>query len=119
MILAITAAEDNLSSPVDMRFGRAKGFILYNTDTLVHTFKENTINNNAIQGAGIQTSKAVIDYNASVLITGNVGPKAFSVLKQSDVSIMLVKEITIQEAIDLYYSGKLKAIENPNVEGHW
>ncbi|HOD13834.1 MAG TPA: NifB/NifX family molybdenum-iron cluster-binding protein [Spirochaetota bacterium] len=119
MIIAVTTEGKTMKATIDERFGRASGFIIYNTDTGSHEYRENQQNLDAAQGAGIQSAKTVIDAGASVLITGNVGPKAHAALAAGGVEIYLKNGGTVNEAINDYRSGSLMKTSSANVEGHW
>ena len=80
MKVVITSQGSEFSSPVAPRFGRAKNFLIVDTDTDEFSVHDNTQNLNAPQGAGIQAGRAVVEAGASALITGHVGPKAFTTL---------------------------------------
>ncbi|HOK02007.1 MAG TPA: NifB/NifX family molybdenum-iron cluster-binding protein [Spirochaetota bacterium] len=119
MKIAITAEDKRLESQMDSRFGRAKGFIIYDTDTKNFEYKDNSQNLNSSQGAGIQSAKNIIDSGADILITGNVGPKAFAALTAAGIKIFLSNSKTIQGAINDFIEGKLTQCEDANVEAHW
>ena len=51
MKIVVTSQGTNLDSPVDPRFGRAKHFLLVDTDTMQTTAHDNAQNLNAPQGA--------------------------------------------------------------------
>jgi len=119
MKIAVTTSEKDLTSPVDERFGRAGGFIVFDTETGSHEFIDNRQNMDAAQGAGIQSAKTVIDTGATVLITGNVGPKAYAALAAGGVEIYLKNSGTVDNAIIEYRSGSLVKTAGANVEGHW
>jgi predicted Fe-Mo cluster-binding NifX family protein len=53
------------------------------------------------------------------LITGHVGPKAFSALQAGHVAIYTGASGTVAEAIEQYKAGKLRAAQSADVEGHW
>jgi len=55
MKIAITAQGKELSSEIDLRFGRAKWLIVVDTGTSYFQAHDNVVNLNAVQGAGIQT----------------------------------------------------------------
>lgn len=82
MKIAISCQGNTLESPVDPRFGRAQGFLVYDLDTNNFEYANNDQNLNIAQGAGIQTAQNVAKTGAKAVITGNVGPKAFSALSQ-------------------------------------
>ncbi len=119
MKIAITSEGETLDSQLDRRFGRARGFVLHDTESGETSYIGNIQNLNAMQGAGIQSSKTIIDAGAEVLITGNVGPKAFATLHSAGIDIYIGAEGTVQDGIDAYKSGKLEKAESANVEGHW
>jgi predicted Fe-Mo cluster-binding NifX family protein len=115
----ITAQAGNLDASVDPRFGRAKHFILYDTDTGDFTAHSNEQNINAAQGAGIQAAQSVAQLGPDVVITGNVGPKAFEALRAAGISVCVGASGTVQEALAVYQAGKLEVVDQPNVDGHW
>lgn len=119
MIIAITSMGKDLKSGVDQRFGRAKYIILYNTEDSTFECHDNNLNFNAPQGAGIQTAQNIVDKGANIIITGNLGPKAFMVLSAANVNAFGSKDSTVEEAINSYKNNKLTELTNPNVEGHW
>ncbi len=119
MKIAVTTSGKDIGSPVDERFGRANGFIIYDTETGTHEYRDNKQNLEAAQGAGIQSAKTVIDAGATVIITGNVGPKAHAALSAAGIEIFLKNGGTVNEAIDAYRSGSLSKAAGANVEGHW
>ncbi len=119
MKIAITAQGQDLSSPLDQRFGRAKWLILADTDTGQFKANDNSVNLNAASGAGIQTAQNIASLGAEAVITGNTGPNAFRTLDAAGVKIFLSKALTVQEALDLFKEGKLQEITQANVEGHW
>ena len=77
MKVAVTSQGQDLRSPVDPRFGRAKCFIVLDMETGVFCAVDNSQNLNAAQGAGIQAARNVVESGATAAITGHVGPKAF------------------------------------------
>ncbi|MBN2160135.1 MAG: NifB/NifX family molybdenum-iron cluster-binding protein [Spirochaetes bacterium] len=119
MKIAITTSGRDLTSPIDERFGRASGFIIFDTETGAHEYLDNKQNLQAAQGAGIQSAKTVMDAGVSVLITGNVGPKAYATLSAGGVEIFLKNGGTVDDAIVEYKAGSLSKTGGANVEGHW
>ena len=119
MKIVITTQGQDLSSSLDPRFGRAKWLILVDTDTNQFEAHDNTVNLNAAQGAGIQTAQNVANLEAEAVITGNVGPNAFKTLNAADIKIFLAEKQTVAEAIDSFKAGKLKEVDQANVDGHW
>jgi predicted Fe-Mo cluster-binding NifX family protein len=119
MKIAITAQDKELSSDIDPRFGRAKWFIVVDTETGDFQAHDNAVNLNAAQGAGIQTGSNIANLGVEAVVTGNVGPNAFRTLNAAGVKIFLADKQTVAEAIDLFKAGKLKEVNQANVSGHW
>ena len=119
MKVAVTSQGNDLSSEIDLRFGRAKWLIVVDTETGDFQAHDNEVNLNASQGAGIQTGRNVVNLDAEAVITGNVGPKAFRTLAAAKVKIFLAKNQTVQQAIDSFESGELNEVSQANVESHW
>ena len=53
------------------------------------------------------------------VITGNIGPNAYRTLSTAKVKVFLADKQTIPQAIDSFKEGKLKEVDQANVEGHW
>ena len=118
MKLAVTSQKNNLQSPLDARFGRAKYFILVDTESGTFSAVDNAVNLNAAQGAGIQEGKRVAELGVQGLITGHVGPKALSTLQAAGVQVHTGASGTVAEAIDQFKAGKLAALKTADVEAH-
>jgi len=119
MRIAVTAQGRDFSAPVDPRFGRAKFFVIVDTDTGEFSAADNTQNLNAPQGAGIQAGRNVVELGVKAVITGHVGPKAFTTLQAGGVSIYTGATGTVADAVEQFKAGKLKSSTDADVEGHW
>ena len=119
MKIAITAQGKELSSEIDLRFGRAKFLLVVDTETDYFEVHDNELNLNAVQGAGIQTGQNIANLGVEAVITGNVGPNAFKTLNAANVKIFLAEKQSVQDVIDSFKAGKLKEVDQANVEGHW
>ena len=119
MKILVTAKGKQTNDEVDPRFGRAKFFILVDTDTNETTAHDNSQNLNAAQGAGIQAAETVARLGAEAVVTGNVGPKAFRVLNTAGIKVYLCPQTTVDEAVRKFKAGELKEVSSANVEGHW
>lgn len=119
MKIAITSDGQTLDSQVDLRFGRAKGFIIYNSEDDSFEFVDNIQNLNAAQGAGIQAAQNVINQGVEAVITGHCGPKAFNLLLSENVNIFVGAVGTVQEAVTKFKNNELQKADSADVEGHW
>ena len=119
MKVAITSQGPEMNSAIDLRFGRAKYFIVVDTETDDSAAHDNTQNLNAVQGAGIQAGRNVIDLGVEAVITGNVGPKAFATLQAGGVKMYIGAGGTVGDALEKFKAGELECVGKANVEGHW
>jgi predicted Fe-Mo cluster-binding NifX family protein len=120
MKVIVTSQGRELNSAVDPRFGRAKYFIVADTETGDFAAADNNQNLNAAQGAGIQAGKNVADLGAEAVITGHVGPKALTTLLAGGVAVYTgAAGTTVADAIEQFKAGKLKHSTAADVEGYW
>lgn len=119
MIIAISSGGQTLDAMLDLRFGRAAQFIMYDLEKDTFSVVDNAQNLNAAQGAGIQAAQHVVNAGANALITGHTGPKAFKVLGAAKIPVYLAEGGTVRESIDRFRNGTLKRILEADVEGHW
>jgi predicted Fe-Mo cluster-binding NifX family protein len=119
MKIAISSQGDTLDSMVDPRFGRAKGFLVYDMETGAIDYASNDQNLNIPQGAGIQTAQNVAKTGAQAVITGNIGPKAFAALNKGNIAMYLFTNGTVGEALEAYKNGELVPTADASKPGHW
>ncbi len=119
MKIAFTTSGNDLSSPLDSRFGRAPKFLIYDLEANIFEIVDNEQNLNAAQGAGIQSAQSIARLGTKALITGHCGPKAFRVLIAAGIKIYNTSAATVSEALNLYVAGKLAEATSADVEGHW
>jgi predicted Fe-Mo cluster-binding NifX family protein len=119
MKVTISAHGDDMDSLVDPRFGRARWFIVADTESDQWSAFDNRANVNASGGAGVQAGTTVAAHGAGALITGNVGPNAQRVLAAAGIDIYQVADrVTAHEALAALRRGELRAVQAPTVSGH-
>jgi predicted Fe-Mo cluster-binding NifX family protein len=94
-----------LNSELDPRFGRARYFVVVDTDTGEVTAHDNGANLQAVQGDGIQAAQDVIQLGADAVITGNIGPKATRALAVGHVQTYQRTWGTVKDAVEHLKSG--------------
>ncbi len=120
MKIAITSYGEDLGSKMDKSFGRAKWFVLVDSEAGNCEAHSNKQNIDAAQGAGIQAAQNVANLGAEAVLTGNVGPNAFRVLSAAGIRIFIVKEdYTVGEAVREWKEGNLQETTESTIEGHW
>jgi len=83
------------------------------------TCHDNSSNLTAVQGAGIQAARRVVELRARALVTGHVGPKAFATLAAGNVDVFVGATGSVADALEQFKAGRLKQADKANVEGHW
>lgn len=120
MKIAITAGSADPQSPVDIRFGRAAGFLVCDLETGARELHGNEQNLQAAQGAGIQSAQNVARLGVQAVISGHCGPKAFRVLTAAGIGIYCLNDsLSVEQALKKFTAGELTAAASADVEGHW
>ncbi|GEM_PF-1111484 len=108
---------EGLDSPVDERFGRCFMWTVVEVDDNKKVINVELYENdarNARSGAGIQSTQFLSQLGCSVAIAANFGPTAFTALNSLGFEIIQCDlQLTVQEALDRYLSGKYKSLEEP------
>ena len=110
MKIVVPSSGTSLESPLNLAFGKSPYFLVVDVnDSDIKLLKviENQ-NIGASRGAGISSAQLVANEKPQVVIVGNIGPNAISLLKHLGIKIFLCNQpITVKEAINLYIQGKL------------
>jgi len=120
MRVAITASGENLDSPVDRVFGRARYFVITDPEWTNVEVLENSQNVNAAQGAGIQAARQIANKSVDILLTGNVGPNAFRALEAVSIRVYQFESniLTVRDALTAWKDGRLQEVKAPTAKGH-
>jgi predicted Fe-Mo cluster-binding NifX family protein len=120
MKVAISTQDNDINSPVDPRFGRARWFVIVDRESGAWEAVDNSGNMNASGGAGVQASTTVAELGAEAVVTGNVGPNAHRVLAAAGTAIYQAENgMTARDAMAKLALGELTLVEAPTVSGHW
>ena len=119
MKIAFSTSGQDLAAELDPRFGRARNFLIYDTETQSFVIIDNEQNLNAAQGAGIQAGQTIVKSGATALVTGHVGPKAYKVLAAAGIEVYLSDKSTVSASLAAYQAGELPLADTADVEGHW
>jgi len=118
MKIAISSRGTDLNATVDPRFGRAACFLIVDTETNQVAVVDNAANVNAMQAAGVQTAQAVAAQGVRAVLSGHVGPKAFTALRAAGIDVYTGAAGTVREAVEAFRAGKLTAAAGADVQGH-
>lgn len=111
MRIAISANASGPDAPVEPRFGRAAGFAIYDTDSGEYIYHDNSGTAQLAQGAGIQAAQSLADQGVQVVITGNLGPKAWQALNAGGIRMVTMSGGSVREAVERFMAGELAEAE--------
>ncbi|MDK2847792.1 MAG: hypothetical protein PWP34_1145 [Desulfuromonadales bacterium] len=117
MKIAITAQGNSPDSIVDPRFGRAAWLLIHDDVSDSWESIDNTAGRNTAHGAGIQAAQKVADHHVEALVTGAIGPKAFTSLQTAKIRIFHGARGTAQEALAAYKAGQLQEASESDATG--
>jgi len=118
MHIAITLADNKgLESSISSVFARCPYTMLIDPETKIFTIEENPAQN-ASGGAGVRAAQWMIDKEAAAVISGNLGPKAHSVLSAANIPAFKFQGGSIEETLKAYNSKELESFFEPNVDAH-
>ena len=112
MKIAVSSTGPDLDSNVDVRFGRCPYFIIAEIEDNEIKSSESIENTSAMQmgGAGITAAQLVADKKVDAVITGNIGPRAFTVFQQLGIDIYQGTG-TVKEVIEKFSKNELKKLD--------
>ncbi|MDD5016962.1 MAG: NifB/NifX family molybdenum-iron cluster-binding protein [Eubacteriales bacterium] len=111
MKIGISSTGNTMESALDPRFGRCAYFVIHDTDAGRNEFIENAARS-ASGGAGIAAAQQMIDSDVGAVITGNMGPNAFDVMKNAGIKVYRCADADIETALKLYSDQKLALIDS-------
>ena len=119
MKVCITSTGPGLDSEMDPRFGRCQYFLFVDLETLGCEAVENP-NIGAAGGAGIQSAQLVANKGVEALITGQVGPNAFTTLQAAGIKILTGASGKVREVLEKYQKGQISSsAQGPTVRAHF
>ncbi len=113
MKVAVSSKSRGLESSASPVFGRCSYFVIaeIKNDKIVNT---NSIENHSRRrrgGAGITAAELVGNQKVNAVITINIGPKAYDVLKRLGIKIYSGESGTVKKNIELLIKNKLSIMK--------
>jgi len=113
--IAVPAVGNDPSSEIDRRFGRARNFIIFDTESMDYQVIPNPYIN-AQMGAGIASAQLVAESGADLVLTNECGVHAFNTLRELGVKVVTDVTGTVSEAIGSYLRVPLQPAAGANIE---
>ena len=117
MKVCVSSTGPDLESQVDPRFGRCSVFVIADAETMDFESLANDAAG-ATGGAGISAAQSVAAKGVEAVITGNVGPNAFTTLSAAGIRVFTGASGTVKEAIEMFKSGSLNVTEKATSAPH-
>jgi len=118
MRVCITSSGPSLDSEMDPRFGRCQYFLFVDPQSLEMEALENP-NIGASGGAGIQSAQFVANKGVEAIITGQVGPNAFTTLHAAGMKILVGALGKVRDVLEKYNKGQLTSYaQGPTARAH-
>jgi predicted Fe-Mo cluster-binding NifX family protein len=118
MKICVTATAASLDAQIDPRFGRCSYLVIIDSETMQFEPVPNTAAG-VSGGAGIQAAQTIANKGVKLLITGNVGPKAFQALSAAGIEVVTAAFGSVREAVEKFKRGELSTAGAPTVGGHF
>jgi predicted Fe-Mo cluster-binding NifX family protein len=109
MVICITAASAYIDGKVSEFFGRCKNFIFIDPKTNEFDIVPNTAA--CLDNAGIRAAADMIKYESSAIITCHIGKNAMKAMRKAGIEMLMTKNTTVREALELYRCGKLEKLD--------
>ncbi len=117
MRIVVSAQGENLDAPASPVFGRCPTYVFVHTETMEFEAVPNPAMSQG-GGAGIQAAQFVVERGAQAVLTGNLGPNAFDVLRAAGIPGYLVPEGTVSQAVEAFKANRLQSMVGANVAAH-
>ncbi|HEX9906972.1 MAG TPA: NifB/NifX family molybdenum-iron cluster-binding protein [Thermoplasmata archaeon] len=115
--VCVTSTGASAQDAVDPRFGRCAYFMILDSSGTDLKAVENAARGLG-NGAGIQAAQMLANMGITTVLTGDLGPNAFRVLRATGIRTFRTRGGTVQEAVAEYFDGKLTEIDGPTGPGH-
>jgi predicted Fe-Mo cluster-binding NifX family protein len=117
MKICISSTGNDLNAKIDSRFGRCQNFLFVDMDTLETEAVPNPAAT-AGGGAGTKAAQLVADKSVEAVLTGNVGPNAYTALEAAGIKIYAGVHGICQDAFDAFKQGYFVPVSGPTTESH-
>lgn len=99
MKIAFPTKGKTINDDLEDIFGRAEGFLIFDTETKNIETIDNSKNIVHEHGVGIKSAELLLSYKVDVVVSKSFGPKAQDVFDASGTKTFVTQKKTINEAI--------------------
>ncbi|GAB4556326.1 MAG: NifB/NifX family molybdenum-iron cluster-binding protein [Geothermobacteraceae bacterium] len=117
MKVAISSCGPTPDCLIDERLGRAYWLLIYSFEDDTWDAVDNSGNRAAACNAGLRTAETLVEMGVTHVLTGEVGPKAFRILRNAGVRLFLGASGTAAGALLGWQRGEIAEAPAPNQSG--
>ena len=117
MKICLTATKNNLEAQIDSRFGRCNYFIFIDSEKNQIKSIKNDVSE-VTEDAGVLAAQIIAKKLIKYVITGNVSSRAMQALKTSGIEVYIVRDISVNNALEKFRKGELSKADSPTVCGY-
>ena len=119
MKIAVSSTGPGLDAQISPVFGRCPWFVIVEVKDKEIKSSKDLQNTAAVRpgGAGITAAQIVANEKVDVVITSNIGPRAFDVMRQLGIKIFIAGPGTVREVVQRYLKGELQEMSAPTGPG--
>ena len=118
MKIAVSASDNSLDAAVDPRFGRCAYLLIIDSQTSEIVGGGRNEFAAAGGGAGTQTAQGAIREGAEAVLTGNIGPNAYNVLRAGKIKVYAGVSGSVRDAIVRLNKGELRETPSSTAPPH-
>lgn len=115
MLIAVSTKKPDLSSELSDAFGRSRYFMIYDSIENTSEFMVNPFSSE-LGGAGIQSSRFLIEKNIEAIITTFIGLNTLRFINSLNIKVYKSSNLKTSEAIQWFTDNKLTEITCNEVE---
>jgi predicted Fe-Mo cluster-binding NifX family protein len=112
MKIAITASEPEYEAKLEPRFGRCAYFLIVDTETKDWKPMQNPAAE-AMGGAGPQAAQFLVDQDVKAVITGDIGPNAYTALEAAGIDMYRAQIEQISMLLEKFLTNQLEQVLGP------
>jgi predicted Fe-Mo cluster-binding NifX family protein len=110
MKIAVASTGKEISSKIELRFGRARYIIIHDTGKSEFEVIDNQEISELPSGAGVKATEVIVNKNVDYVVSQNFGPKALQIFKAANLNAAVLSEVTVSEALTLTTHGQINII---------
>jgi predicted Fe-Mo cluster-binding NifX family protein len=115
MKICVASRAPALASDVDVRFGRARFFIIHDDRAGAYEVLDNEENTHAESDAGIDSAHTIAEKGCRWVVSNHVGPRAMTALRAAGIRVATGVSGKVADALRAFKKGELEELQEADV----